>query len=102
MVGKLVRPTEDPYILQIDVAAADFLTGYPRPAYLYYNPWEEKRTVRVSLGSVPSDLRRTYSQQVLARSVTQAAEIDLPPATAYVVTVRHVGAGTHHPQASST
>jgi hypothetical protein len=100
--GALVRPTVDPYILQINVTATDFLTGYPQPAYLYYNPWQEKRTVRVPLGSNSSDLVELYSQQILAHSVTQAAEIDLPPATAYVVTVRQAGAGTHHPQAGST
>ena len=96
-----MRPTEDPYILQINVTAADFLTGYPRPAYLYYNPWQEKRTVRLPLGSVPSDLVELYSQQVLASSVTQAAAIELPPGSAYVVTVRPASAGTHHPQTGS-
>ncbi len=99
--GALVQPTEDPYILQIDVAATDFLTGYSFPTYLYYNPWEEQRTVRVPVGSAPCDLVELSSQQVLARSVTQAADIDLPPASAYVVTVRPAGAGTHHPQAGS-
>ena len=89
--GALAKPTEDPYILQLDVAATDFLAATPDPTFLYYNPWPEPRTVRVPVDKLPSDIIELGSGRALARNVEQAAAIELPPNSAYVVTVRPVG-----------
>jgi hypothetical protein len=92
--GAMAKPTEDPYILQLDVAATDFLATAPDPAYLYYNPWPESRTIHVPVGNRPSDLVELGSKQTLASGVTQVAAVELPPNAAYVVTVRPLGART--------
>lgn len=83
----LAKPTADPYILQLDLAATDFLADTPEPAYLYYNPWPDRRTVHVPVGTGPVDVVELGSSQVLAESVTGSTAIDLPPGTAYVLSI---------------
>jgi hypothetical protein len=86
--GALVKPTRDPYILALDLAATDFLAAAPEPAWLYYNPWPEPRAVDVPAGPGSSNLVELGSGRILARGVTGQAAIELPPAGAYVVAVR--------------
>jgi len=88
----LAKRTADPYILQWNLAAADFLADAPEPAYLYYNPWPERRTVQVPLGSGPVNVVELCSEQVLARSVMGSTAVELPPNAAYVLAVRRSSA----------
>jgi hypothetical protein len=86
--GALVHPTEDPYVLQLDLAATDFLADAPEPAYLYYNPWPQPRTVRVPVVSGPSRLLELSTQRTLAPAAAGPTEVEIPASTAYVIAVQ--------------
>jgi hypothetical protein len=86
--GALVKPTRDPYVLQLDLAATDFLADSPDPAYLYYNPWPEARSVEVALGAGPHTVVELGSGQTLVQDKEGQATIELPPGAAYVLRVR--------------
>ena len=47
-LAQLLRPTEDPYILQMDVTGSDFL-AQSYPTTLIYNPWPDERSVHVAV-----------------------------------------------------
>lgn len=85
--GALVQPTDDPYILQLDLAATDFLADAPDPAWLYYNPWPQPRTVQVPIGSGPRNLVELTGGGLLAQGVAGSTPLEIPPQTAYVVQV---------------
>ena len=44
--GALVRRTDVPYVLALDVGSTDFLQPVRKPAWLLYNPWDSAKTVR--------------------------------------------------------
>lgn len=53
----LTTPTEEPYIIGLDLAATDFLTPQAWPTCLYYNPHDTRRAVRLTHdGSLIYDL----------------------------------------------
>ena len=57
--GELVKPTKDPYVLQMSIAPTDFFERKTYPTYLYYNPFGAPRSVdvpRVPGGSQLYDL----------------------------------------------
>lgn len=83
----LVKPTIDPYILQLDLAATDFLADAPAPAWLYYNPWPEARTVHVPLGPNAADVVELGSGRLLAQAAAGSVAVELPPRAAYVVSI---------------
>jgi hypothetical protein len=44
--GALVRRTDVPYVLALDVGSTDFLQSVRKPAWLLYNPCDSAKTVR--------------------------------------------------------
>ncbi len=48
-LGEVIRATEDPYILRLDLARTDFINDKSCPTYLYYNPWDSVREVTMNL-----------------------------------------------------
>ncbi len=53
LLGALVRPTNVPMILEIDLRATDFLPIKANPTRLYWNPYSESKTVKLDLGPKP-------------------------------------------------
>lgn len=54
--GELVRPTEDSFILQMNLSRTDFLCAKAYPTYLYYNPYDQPKQISLPLGSGTYDL----------------------------------------------
>jgi hypothetical protein len=50
--GALIQPTEDPFILRLDLSKSDFLDPSAAPAYLYYNPYSEQRHISTPDGKI--------------------------------------------------
>ena len=52
-LGEIIRPTEHPYILQLNLSLADFLTETSYPTFLYYNPYGDRRQIthRLPIGA---------------------------------------------------
>ena len=54
--GELMKPTADPFILQMSIASTDFLERKTYPSYLYYNPFDLARSVQVPIAPQGSQL----------------------------------------------
>ena len=76
-LGQIVTPTSDKYILQIDIARTDFLAGATYPTYLFYNPWNEKRTVAVTGPTEKVDVYDLTSHRIVHQGLTQHHTVSL-------------------------
>src|SRR5205823_2220639 len=77
---------------QLDLLATDFFHDRAYPSYLYYNPYDESRTVSVSVGEKPVDLYDAVRNEFVARKVTKDATFSLDPDTAAVIVLVPAGA----------
>ncbi len=65
-----MKPTRDPYILQLDVASSDFLAGRAYPTTLHANPYAAPRTVDLDAGPEPVCLYDLTHHRTVAERVT--------------------------------
>jgi hypothetical protein len=84
-LGELVRPTSDPFIVQLDVSRTDFLCGKSHPTVLYYNPWDEAKIVEMDAGSDKVDLYDLTVHRFADRGVMGKVKISLPPRSSRVL-----------------
>lgn len=80
-----MRPTRDPYILQLDVASSDFLAGRAYPTTLYANPYAAPRTVDLDAGPEPVCLYDLTHHRTVVERVTGPITLNLDPQSARVV-----------------
>ena len=85
--GEIIRPTQDDYILQINVSKTDFLAEASYPTYLYYNPWPEERKIVLQLDSGAFDIYETIEHQRLHRAARGSVTLKIPGGGARVVVV---------------
>jgi hypothetical protein len=83
--GSIIRPTDVPGILQLNLLATDFYHDKAYPTYLYYNPYKEIKLVSINTGGDKKmDLYNTVSASFVARNVLSAS-IELSPQSAAVI-----------------
>jgi hypothetical protein len=90
-ISELVHPTEDPFILQLDLAKTDFLAKATHPSYLYYNPWTEERGVTLKIDSGKSDIYDLQAHRYLHESVEGPVRLSIPAQGSRVLVVIPVG-----------
>jgi hypothetical protein len=85
--GAMVDTTDVPYILRIDCSVTDFYAENAAPVYLYYNPWDEEKTVtyRPSAPGSKVDLFDIISKKYPARNVRKACRIKIPAKSAALI-----------------
>jgi len=76
--GELVKPTEDGYILELDVAKSDFLAAKTFPSYLYYNPYPASKTVTLKLGAERFDVYDLVEHRFTHQKVTDSLPVEIP------------------------
>lgn len=86
-LGELIKPTQDDYILQLDVAKTDFLANATYPTFLYYNPWPEERKAGVDLGKSKADVYDTLEHRYLRKNADGQMQLAIPGAGSRVVVV---------------
>lgn len=77
-LGAIVEKTEHPGILRLDLLATDFFRRPAYPTYLYYNPYDDSRSVEVELGNGDYDLYDAVSNSFLARNVSGTTTVSIP------------------------
>lgn len=91
--GGTIQPTNVPEILQIDCRATDFYKKRgAHPTYLFYNPYQEEKTVSFDAGLKRVDLYDTVSRQFLLRGVRGNVRFPIQADAARVLVV--IPAGT--------
>lgn len=84
--GSIIRATNIPGILQLNVLATDFYHDKAYPSYLYYNPYTEDKLVLINIEKGKSvDLYNTVSAQFIARNVSSSVQIKLPAQQAALI-----------------
>jgi hypothetical protein len=82
--GSIISTTEVPGILRSDLLATDFYHDRAYPTYLYYNPYEEVKTIGLKLkGKV--DLYNTVTGKFIARNINGTASIRLGAKEAAII-----------------
>ncbi|MFT3683282.1 MAG: hypothetical protein QM791_23690 [Ferruginibacter sp.] len=84
--GSIIRKTNVPGILQINLRSTDFYAEKAYPSFLYYNPHATSKTVTIKLQTEkPCDLYNTVTGKFIARNVTGTATIKVPAENAAVI-----------------
>jgi hypothetical protein len=87
LLGAVVRPTNEPRILQLDCLATDFFRDQAYPTLLYFNPHPEPRTVLLPLGDQPARVYDAVAKRFLAERARQTVNIPVPADGAALVVV---------------
>lgn len=85
ILGAIVAATDVEGILRLDCNATDFYASKPYPVYLYYNPYEEAKTVTYTTAGSGKDLLDIVSGKYLARKAGSQAKIEIPAGEAALV-----------------
>jgi len=78
ILGGLIDTTEIPGILQLDVCKTDYFQKDFYPSYLYYNPYDEDKTVTLNAGSTSVDLYDAVTNQILKTALSGETVITIP------------------------
>jgi hypothetical protein len=83
--GAIISETNQPEILQLDLLATDSFREDAHPTYLYYNPFDTKKTVQVDVGAAPVDLYDAVSNRFIARDVAGVTSFSIPQDQAVIL-----------------
>jgi len=78
ILGGIIDTTEIPGILQLDLCKTDYFQQNSYPSYLYYNPYDENKTVTLNAGSTVVDLYDAVSNQILMSGISGETLITIP------------------------
>ncbi len=83
--GSIIRETNQPEILQLDLLATDSFRDEAHPTFLYYNPFDTQKTVQVNVGAAPVDLYDAVSNRFIAVDVSGVASFSIPQDQAVIL-----------------
>lgn len=97
--GGLIDTTNVEQILRIDCRKTDMFRAYEAyPTYLYYNPYDEARTVEVDLGESAVDIYDSVQREILLRNQSGTARVSIPANSARVLI--HAPGGSTYSESS--
>lgn len=85
--GELVRPTQEAYILRMDIARTDFLCEKCFPSYLYYNPGPRAKYIEQTLAAQESDIYDLTRHKFLKEKHKGRILLEIPGREARIVVV---------------
>lgn len=85
VMGALLTTTTVEGILIWDCLKTDYYHNTAYPTYLVYNPLAQAKSVQVPAPATATDIYDTVSEQFVARNVTGATSVSIPPDTARVL-----------------
>jgi len=84
--GGIIRSTEVPGILQLDLLATDFYHDKAYPSYLYYNPYTQEKTISFFLpAGKRTDLYNTVTGKFIEKNLSASGKIKIPAGQAAVI-----------------
>ncbi len=84
--GSIIRETNVEQILQLNCLATDFYHTEAFPTYLYYNPYEEEKSVEFISGNGEVDIYDAVSHRVIADKIVEGSFI-IPGRTAVLAVI---------------
>ncbi len=76
--GGIIDTTNIPMILQLDLLKTDYFHDQAYPSYLYYNPYQEEKTVELDVGSGVHDIYDAVQNSFISTGVTGQTTINIP------------------------
>jgi hypothetical protein len=89
--GGIIAVTDDPAILQLDCLRTDCFADRAYPTYLYYNPYNESKTVRIAVDSEVTDIYDAVSHTFLQTGVSGEAAFTIPADSAVIAVITPAG-----------
>ena len=84
--GSIIKKTDVEGILQLDLLATDFFNDKVYPSYLYYNPYNENKTLTINVEKGKKvDLYDSVSGKFLAKNVSSSSKIKLDGKSSAVI-----------------
>jgi hypothetical protein len=83
--GAIIAPTDDEKILRIDLLATDFYRDPAYPTYLYFNPYDVEKNVRVDVGDEAVDVYDCVANRFILRGVTGRTGLTIAADSAVVI-----------------
>jgi hypothetical protein len=84
--GSIIKPTDVEGILQLDLLATDFFRDKAYPSYLYYNPYNENKTITVTVPKGKAvNLYDTVTGKFVAKNVSTTSKVALAPRGSAVI-----------------
>ena len=85
--GGIIDTTNIEIILQLDVRKTDYFQNESYPTYLYFNPYNEEKTVQIDIGSGQHDIYDAVSNSFLQNNVSSATSLTIPADAAILLVV---------------
>lgn len=89
--GSIIDTTNVEGILQLDLLACDFYRDDAYPSFLYYNPFEEAKTVELEVGAEKADLYDLLSHTFIQKRVSGKARLTIEAKQPLVIVVTPTG-----------
>lgn len=90
--GSIIRTTNVPGILQLDLLSTDFYHDKAYPSYLYYNPYNTTKEIVLQIEKGKNvDLYNTVTRSFIAREVSSSHKLRLLPHQAAIIVVVPAG-----------
>jgi hypothetical protein len=84
--GGIIRATNVPGILQLNLLTTDFYRDKAYPSYLYFNPYQQRKTITIPVPpGERTDLYNTVTGKFIARKLKASGKIKLPAQQAAVI-----------------
>ncbi|MDO9574979.1 MAG: T9SS type A sorting domain-containing protein [bacterium] len=83
--GGIIKPTNHEKILQLDCLVTDYFHDTAYPTYLYYNPYNDAKTIEIDVGQDPKDLYDATTNDFLATNVSDLVSFILPANSAVLL-----------------
>ena len=78
LFGGIIDTTDIRGILRLDVLKTDFFDDPAFPTFLYFNPYDEEKTVSIDVGGTPCDLYDAVTNDFVKISASGNANFTLP------------------------
>ncbi len=76
--GSIISTTNVEGILQLNCLATDFYREPAYPTFIYYNPWDEEKSVEYINTDNEVDLYDVLTDQIIAKNVPENVSFDIP------------------------
>jgi hypothetical protein len=89
--GGIIDVTNVEQILKLDLRKTDYFNHSGYPTYLFFNPYNEVKTVQLNTGTGIYDLYDLISNTFIVRNITGITAIDIPADAAIIITITPAG-----------
>jgi len=91
ILGGIIDTTNVPMILQLDLLKTDYFHNNAYPSFLYYNPYQDEKSVIIDVGSGAHDIYNAVNNTIIKSAVTGETTIIIPPDQAIISVIIPAG-----------